>query len=279
MFDVTRYGLVPREVLMPFIGFVVGALICSLPYLFYSAEFPPPAITAIALALASAGLAIIRPSAKWPSGIAVGAGIVVPLATVIGIDLVRDPTSHNLWPIAFVMGLGLTMPATLLGAWVGGYLGRAAAIPRPAGAAVAAMGVLLAAAHVPLVFAERAAGERDAQQKLRTLMTAQERFRASDRSRYTCDLEKLGEGFDTPIRRHRLGRPVKGIYEVGTWARAGGYEFMLLCEQRNRGERFLLTAYPVPGALGRWAYCWETNGVIRPVDRGRYNVTGCGTDP
>lgn len=264
---------------MPFIGFVVGALICSLPYLFYSAQFPPPAITAIALALAGAGLAIVRPSAKWPSGIAVGAGIVLPLATVIGIDLVRDPTSHNLWPIAFVMGLGLTMPGALLGAWVGGYLGRVAAIPHPAGTAVAAMGVLLAAAHVPFVFAERAAGELDAQQKLRALMAAQERFRASDRSAYTCDLEKLAEAFETPVRRHRLGRPVKGIYEVGTWARAGGYEFMLLCERRNRGDRFLLTAAPLPWTLGRWAYCMETDGVVRQVERGQYNETGCATGP
>ena len=263
---------------MPFIGFVLGTLICSLPYLFYSAEFPPAAITAIALALASAGLAIVRPSAKWPSGLAVGAAIIVPLATVIGIDLVRDPTSHNLWPIAFVMGLGLTMPAALLGAWVGGYLGRVAAIPRPAGAAVAAMGVILAAAHLPIVFAERAAGELAAQQKLHALVTAQDRFRASGRNRYTCDLKKLPEAFDTPVRGHRVSRPVKGIYEIGTWARAGGYEFMLLCEHRNRGERFLLTAVPVPGALERYAYCWESNGAIRPVDRGRYKANGCDTD-
>src|SRR3990170_1827912 len=206
---------------MPFVGFILGAVICSLPYLFYSANFPPAAITAIALTLASAGLAIVRPSAKWASGFAVGAGIVVPLATVIGIDLVRDPTSHNLWPIAFVMGLGLTMPAALLGAWLGGSLGRIAAIPRPAGAAVAAMGVLLAAAHVPIVFAERAAGELGAQHKLQALMTAQERFRASGRNRYTCDLKKLPGAFDTSVRGHRRSQPIKGIYEIGTWARAG----------------------------------------------------------
>ena len=264
---------------MPFIGFILGAVICSLPYLLYSAQFPPAAITAIALALASAGLAIVRRADKWPIGLAVGMGIVVPLATVIGWDLARDPTSHNLWPIAFVMGLGLTMPGALLGAWVGGYLGRVAAIPRPAGAAVAAMGVLLAAAHVPFVFAEMAAGELDARQKLRALMAAQERFRASGRSVYTCDLDKLGEPFDTPVRRSRRSRPVKGIYELGTWARAGGYEFALLCEQRNRGQRFLLSASPLPWTLGRSAYCMESDGVVRPVERGQYNEMGCATGP
>lgn len=261
---------------MPSIGFVLGVVICSLPYLLYSAEFPPPAITAIALTLASAGLAIVRPADKWPTGLAVGVGIVVPMATVIGLDLARDPGSHNLWPIAFVMGLGLTMPGALLGAWVGGYLGRVAPIPRPAGAAVVAMGVLLAAAHVPLVLAERAAGELAAQRKLGALMAAQERFRASDRSRYTCDLAKLGEPFDTAVRGHKLSRPLSGIYQVGTWARAGGYEFMLLCGQRNRGKRFLLTAAPMPGKLERWAYCWESSGVIGQVHRRRYNKRGCG---
>ena len=260
---------------MPFVGFIVGAFICALPYLLYSAEFPPLAITAIALTLASAGLAIVRPLDKWRSGIAVGAGIVVPIATVIGIDLQRDPTSHNLWPFAFVFGLVVSMPGALLGAWLGGYLGRVAAMPAIAGAAVTAMGVLIATVHVPFVFAERAAGEFDARNKLSALVTAQNRFRAANLSAYTCNLSTLGEAFDTLVRRHDLTQPVEGIYRTGTWARAGDYEFMLLCEVRNRGDRFLLTAAPVPGALGRSAYCVESNGVIRQVERGQYNKTGC----
>jgi len=261
---------------MPFVGFIVGGVICSLPYLLYSAEFPPLALTAIALTLAGAGLAIVRPSNKWRSGIAVGAGIVVPIATLIGIDLQRDPTSHNLWPLEIVFGLAIAMPGALLGAWVGGYLGRVAAIPDLAGAAVTAVGVLMAAVHVPFIFAERAAGERDAREKLGELATAQKNFHAPSPRTYTCNLSKLGKTFDTPVRRHELTQPVKGIYKAGTWARAGDYEFMLLCEQKNRGDRFLLTAAPVRGTLGRWAYCVETDGVIRQVERGQYNEKGCG---
>lgn len=262
---------------MPFVGLIVGAVICSLPYLLYSAEFPPPAITAIALTLASAGLAIVQPSDKWRSGIAVGAGILVPIATVIGIDLQRDPTSHNLWPFEVVFGLAIAMPGALLGALVGGYLGRVAAMPALAGAAVSAVGVLMAAAHLPIVFAERAAGERDAREKLGALATAQKDFHAArGRSTYTCNLSKLGKAFETPVRRHEPTQPVKGIYETGTWARAGDYEFMLLCERSNRGDRFLLTAAPVRGTLGRWAYCVETDGVIRQVELGQYNKKGCG---
>jgi hypothetical protein len=261
---------------MPFVGFVVGAVICSLPYLLYLAQFPPPAVTAIALALASAGLAIIRPADKWQSGIAVGASIVVPMVVSIAPDLLRDPTSHNLWPLGLLFGLAVTMPAALLGAWLGGYLGRTAALPTLAGAAITAAGIFLAAAHVPFVLAERDARELRAQEKLNALVAAQSNFRSSNRRAvYTCNLRKLGEAFDTPIRAHESVRPVEGIYTVGTWARAGDYEFMLLCEDMNRGRRFLLTAAPTPGTLGRWAYCVGTDGVLRQVERSRYSKRGC----
>jgi hypothetical protein len=169
------------------------------------------------------------------------------------------------------------LPAALLGAWLGGYVSRVAALPAVVGAAVTAAGVLIAAVHVPFVFAQRAAGEVATREKVGALVTAQNRFRASGRSAYTCNLRKLGEVFDTPVRRREPTRPVKGKYTTGTWARAGDYEFMLLCEQRNRGDRFLLTAAPTRGTLGRWAWCVETGGVIHQVERGKYNEQGCGS--
>lgn len=266
---------VPGKVFMPIIGLVVGAVICSLPYLLYSAQFPPVAITAIALMLASLGLAIIRPSDKWRSGLAVGAGILVPMATVIAIDLQRDPTSHNLLPFEFGFGLAVAMPGALLGAWLGGFNARGA-IPALAGAIITAVGVLIAALHVPLVFAERAADELAAREKVEALVAAENRILVANDGAYTCDLRKLGQAFDTPVRRHAPSRPVGGIYKTGTWATAGDYDVVLLCDQRNRGNRFLLTIAPHRGALGRWAYCAEADGVIRRVRQGQYNKTGCG---
>ena len=273
-------GPVLGKVFKPFVGFAVGAFICSLPYLLYSAQFPPLGITAVALILASAGLAIMRPSDKWWSGIGVGAGILVPMGAIIAIDLQRDPTSHNLLPFEIAFGLAFAMPGALAGAWLGGFIGRTAHVPAMAGAAVTAIGVLTAAIHVPFVFAERAALEAEARTKLQALVTAQDRFHSSNRGGdYTCNLKELGQTFDTPVRWHKPLRPVAGIYQGGTWVAAGGYEFMLLCRHwGRRSNRFRLTAAPARGALGRWAYCGEADGTIRQVGRGRYNETGCGTD-
>lgn len=267
------------KVLMPLVGLVVGTVICSLPYLLYSAQFPPLAVTAIALMLASMGLAIIRPSEKWRSGIGVGAGILVPIVTIIGIDLQRDPTSHNLFPFEIAFGLAVGMPAALLGALLGGFIARAANVPALAGAAVTALGVLTAAFHVPFVFAERAALEAEARTKLGALAAAQKRFQASDRrGGYTCDLKKLGQTFDTRVRWHEPNRPIEGIYGAGTWATAGGYEFMLLCPKKAfRSDRFRLTAAPAFGSLGRWVYCADADGQIRQMTRSRFNEAGCGT--
>ena len=266
---------------MPFVGLVVGAVICSLPYLLYSAQFPPLAITAIALMLASTGLAVMRPSDKWRSGIAVGAGILVPMVTIIAIDLQRDPTSHNLFPFEIVFGLAVAMPGALLGAWLGGFIGRVTAVPALVGGVITAIGVLTAAAHVPFVFTERAAGEAGARTKLRALVTAQNRFPASDRrGGYTCNLKELGQTFDAPVQWHKPYRPVEGIYGGGTWAPAGGYEFMLLCPKKGpRSDRFRLAAAPVRGTLGRWAYCAEADGAIRQVNRSQYNETNCSVGP
>lgn len=259
---------------MPFVGFVVSAIICSLPYLLYSAQFPPPAITAIALTLESMGLAILRPSDKWRSGFAVGAGILVPMLTLIAVDLQRDPTSHNLLPFEIGFGLAVAMPGALLGAWVGGILADRA-VPALAGAFVAAAGLITATLHIPIVLAERAAGELDARGKLGALMTAQNHFYASNHA-YACDLDRLGQTFDTPVRRHEPVRPVEGIYKTGTWARAGNYDFVLLCDQKEVSDRFLLMATPLPGTLGRWAYCAEKDGTVRQTERRRHNQKGCG---
>jgi hypothetical protein len=114
---------VPR--LMMFLaGLVLGAAICSLPYVVYAAEFPPLLITTIALALAAAGLAVARPADRWLSSAGVGVGIVVPIIVTIVLDLRRDPTSHNLAPFEILIGLAAGMPPALVGALVGGLMNR-----------------------------------------------------------------------------------------------------------------------------------------------------------
>lgn len=257
---------------MPLVGLVVGAIICSLPYLLYSAQFPPPAVTAIALTLASMGLAMLRPSDKWRSGFAVGAGILVPMVTVIAMDSQRDPTSHNLLPFEIGFGLAVAMPGALLGAWVGGFIADRA--PALTGVFVAAAGLLTAALHVPYVFAERAAIDLDARGKLDMLMTAQDRFFATNHA-YSCDLDDLGQPLDTPVRRLKPARPVKGIYKTGTWARSGDYDFALMCNRAKGSDRFLLMVTPLPGTLGRWAYCAEADGAVRQAERIRNSQKSC----
>src|SRR5215211_4178739 len=182
-------------------GWVVGAVICALPYLLYTAKFSPLIATGVALMFASAGLAMMRPGEKWRAGLGVGAGILVPMAVIILTDVHRDPTSHNLLPFEIAFGLAFAMPPALVGAWLGAFVGRRTHVPASVGAAICAIGFLIAAIHVPFVFADRDAGEAEAGATLRALLKAQERMFAR-RGEYTCKLSELANPFDTPVRRH-----------------------------------------------------------------------------
>jgi hypothetical protein len=255
-------------------GFALGAAICSVPYLLYAAEFPPRNITMIALALASLGLAIVRPTERWRSALGIGAGILVPMITTIVRDVRRDPTSHNLLPFEILIGLALGMPPALLGALVG-RLATRVSVPRLlVGGTIAALGLAVAAVHAPVIRARTVASELNALAKIRSLMTAQDRFRSANPTRgFSCDFNELGERLDAPARRIRTGsRRVAGEYGAGTYAPAGDYVFSVQCADDVRPmTSYLLTAAPSQSGLGRWVYCAEADGRLLMTKRHRNN--------
>jgi hypothetical protein len=226
------------------------------------------------LALAAAGLAIVRPRDKWQTGAGVGAGILVPMIATIVVDYQRDPTSHNLLPLELAIGLALGMPPALLGALLGGLTARVRFIGWPVGGVIAAVGLMVAAVHAPIVLARTVASESDAVARIRSLVAAQDRFRsASPALGFSCDLNKLGEGYAGPVRRLAPARrQVEGPYDSGTVAPAGHYDFALQCGRERRPMiAYLLMAAPRQGAVGRWIYCAEADGRILRARRHRNN--------
>jgi hypothetical protein len=259
-------------------GLVLGAAICSLPYVVYAAEFPPLVITMIALALAAAGLAVARPADRWLSGAGVGAGIVVPIIVTIVLDFRRDPTSHNLAPFEILIGLAVGMPPALVGALVGGLMNRVG-LRRPlVGGTIAALGLAAAALHAQVMLARTVASESGALARIRALRDAQTRFRTANPARgFSCDLNDLGESFDAAARRYPPSIPVAGVYRVGMYAPAGDYDFWLYCTNEvTPATAFALFAMARQNGLGRWVYCAEADGRLREIGRRRYNF--CFTD-
>ena len=249
-------------------GLALGAAICGLPYLVYGATtFPPVAVTLIALALASSGLAVARPSDKWRVGAGVGAGILVPIVALIVVDTQVDPTSHNLAGIEVLIGLALGMPPALLGAVLGGFT-RRIVFPRiPIGGSIAALGLVIAAVSATIMLSQAIASESQAVAKMKSLMAAQNRFRAANPSQgFTCDLNALGETFDAPAKRRRAG---SGYVEQMD-ALTPDYGFTLRCKAESQPRTtFALDAVPTQQGLGRWGYCTEADGRLRAAKRNR----------
>ena len=248
-------------------GWAIGVAICGLPYLVYGAGFPPVAVTMIALALAAGGLAVVRPSDKWLVGAGVGIGIVVPIVALIVVDTQVDPTSHNLAGIEVLMGLALGMPPAFVGAVLGGFI-RRIAFPRiPIGAAIAALGLVVAAVSATIMLSQAIASESQAAAKMKSLIAAQNRFRAANPSRgFTCDLNALGETFDAPAKRY----PAGSGYGERMHALTPDYGYTLSCKQEPQPRAtFALDAVATSQGLGRWNYCAEADGRLRATKRNR----------
>jgi MFS family permease len=255
-------------------GVALGAAICGLPYLVYAAEFPPWGMTTIALALASGGLAIVRPTDKWVSGAGVGVGILVPMIATIVLDYRRDPTSHNLLPLEILIGLALGMPPALFGALLGGLTARVRFRRALVGGTIAALGLAVAAVHAPVILARTVASESDALAKVKSLIAAEDRFRSANPTRgFSCDLNELGERLDSPPRRLVSGsRRVAGEYGAGTYAPAGDYDFSLQCGNELKPmTSYLLMAAPRQRGFGRRIFCAEAAGRLLEAKRHRNN--------
>jgi hypothetical protein len=255
------------------VGLALGTAICGIPYVAYGAEFPPWQITMLALGLAAAGLAVVWPRNRWWSATGVATGILVPIVATIVIDSLRDPTSHNLAPFELVIGLSVSVPPALAGALLGGFASRLASPRLLVGAALAALGLAAAIANSGVMLGQTVASESAGKAKMRSLLAAQARFRVANPAiGFACDLNQLGERFDTPARRYSPSRPATGIYVAGTQAVAADYAYTLVCSN-DPGPRtgFALWATPSQVTLGRQVYCAEADGRLRAAGRHRFN--------
>lgn len=257
------------------IGVALGALVCGLPYLFYGATSPPIAITSVALAVAAAGLALLRPGARWQTGAGVGIGLLVVIVVQIVVDYNRDPTSHNLAPFEILVALVIGLPPAILGVLLGNVVRRKVPWPEVGGIALVTLSLGVAAVSAWVTASDITRLEALALKKVGALIAAQHEFRAAHPARgYTCDLGELGEPFSGPIKSNHPSESYRldgVVYRGGTAAFESEYRYSLKCEGKpDPQELFVLTARAQPvGSRPLGIFCAGPDGAIRSIRSGR----------
>jgi hypothetical protein len=257
------------------IGVALGTLVCGLPYLFYGATSPPIAITSVALAAAAAGLALLRPGARWQTGAGVGVGLLIVIVVRIIVDYNRDPKSHNLAPFEILSALVIGFPPAILGVLLGNLVRRRVPWPEVGGIAFVTLAVGVAAVSAMATASDIIRVETLALKKVVALIAAQREFRAAHPLRgYTCDLGELGEPFSGAITSHPPSESYRldgVVYRGGTAAFAGEYRYSLKCEGKtDPQELFVLTARAQPvGSRPLHIFCAGPDGAIRSIRSGR----------
>jgi hypothetical protein len=78
-----------------------------------------PWITLLFLAVAAFALPLVGNAGIILSGIVVGAALPAVIVVRVALDVMHNPTDHNLWPfevaIACVFGMGIALPAATIG--------------------------------------------------------------------------------------------------------------------------------------------------------------------
>lgn len=272
------------------IGVGLGALVWGLSHLIYHAGAPPIAITWVALTVAAAGLALLRPGVRWQTGSGVGIGLLTVTAVQIIVDGIRDPTSHNLFPFEIVIALALGFPPAVLGVLLGNLVRRKVPAPQLGGIALVTLALGVAAVSAIATASDMNRMETLALKKVGALSAAQHAFRAAHPLRgFTCNLGELGVPFSSPINKnhpaesYRLGRVV---YRGGTAVIEDGYRYSVKCEvacadnqpiyavkcEDKPGPQalFILTARPLD-SIRRPPdiFCAGPDGAIRSVRFGK----------
>lgn len=113
-----------RTIVAAFTGLLVGALLFLLCNVFES-DFRRLQLFEALLFLTGIAMATIFPSAwLWAAlGVAIATSLTAAIQTAL--QIARDPTCCNLWPIGLVMWSFLGIPAPLLGGFAGRLLRRA----------------------------------------------------------------------------------------------------------------------------------------------------------
>ena len=106
------------------VAFLVGFLAVGLPYwqIPYAKANLPNSLIGPGLIVIVAAAAICRAGGKTPilkTILVVGAAVPAAVVARVLVEAIKDPTSHNLWPleavIALVLGLSTSAIGTLLG--------------------------------------------------------------------------------------------------------------------------------------------------------------------
>lgn len=270
-----KRGLQARDTVVKLIGVTLGTLLSYLPYLLYGATFPPIVITSVALAVAAAGLALLRPGLRWQTGGGVGFGLLIVVVAQIVWDYSRDPTSHNLAPFEILGAVVTGLPPAILGVWLGSLVGRNVPRPHLGGLMLVTLAVGLATVSATVTRSDIVTVEALTSRKVMALIAAQQAFRAAHPLRgYTCDLGELSEPFSGPITRNHPSESFRlqgVVYRGGTAAVEGEYRYSLKCVGRpDPQETFVLTARAQPVASRPLdTFCAGPNGVIRSIGSGR----------
>lgn len=216
------------------IGLGIGALVWGLPHLIFHAGSPPFAHAWVALTVAAAGLALLRPGVRWQTGGGVGFGLLVVTAVQIIVGIIRDPTSHNLFPFEIVIALALGLPPAVAGVLLGKLVGRKVPSREVSGIVLVTLALAGAAVSAIATASDMSRMETLALKKVEALGAAQQAFGAAHPSRgFTCNLGELGVSFGGPINEnHPSGSyRVNGMdYRGGTNVIEDGYQYRVLCE-------------------------------------------------
>ncbi|UUZ68482.1 hypothetical protein LP416_31080 [Polaromonas sp. P2-4] len=235
------------------IGVALSALVWSLPHLFYHAGSPPIAITWVALTVTAAGLAFLRPGARWLTGSGVGLGLLVVTAVQIIVDGIRDPTSHNLFPFEIVIALALGFPPAILGVLLGNLMRRKVPWPQLGGIVLVALAVGGAAVSAWVAASDIIRAEALALKKIAALIAAQHAFRAAHPLRgFTCDLGELGVPLSGPITSSHPSESYRldgVVYRGGTAVIEDRYRYSLKCLDQSMSKSYLPEGKPDPQGL------------------------------
>jgi hypothetical protein len=250
------------------IGLLLGALIPGLIEIIAHGEYPERWKIAVCLALATGGLALVRPE-KWIKwGIYAGLGWVLLVMARIIWEVKLGIASHNLFPFTVFSVAIVSLPSAFAGAFAGRFmiaplLGNLASRQRLLGITIVAFALSAGLAVALMRSEELRANEAYALEKVRALVASQHRY-IGLHGKHTCSLDRLDESFPEPVT-HAGGR---------TRVTHRNYIYTMACPRDPRtGKRWVsLRARPnFRDIRAHFQFCIDQELQIRQIRRGKAN--------
>ncbi len=109
------------------VGFAAGVLAIGPPYwrIPYAQLTLPDSIWGAGLVVVGVlalGVRVLGGVSSWRVGLVVGGSVPAAVLARVVVDVARDPTTHNLWPLELVLATGPGLLAGFAGALFGGLL-------------------------------------------------------------------------------------------------------------------------------------------------------------